>query len=115
MVNPSPGNAFAVTFDLPATGGNYDGFKIRVNYEVRETLMGSATTSVIIDGLAPNTPYTFDVTSFVGIGGDEAESEIFSDTRILGMRLCFFHMILFCKYTVCMGMKREVLEVRCFY
>ncbi|XP_030843621.1 fibronectin-like [Strongylocentrotus purpuratus] len=84
MVNPSSCDAFEVTFDLPATGGNYDGFKIRVNDEVRETLMGSAKTSVIINGLAPNTPYTFNVTSFVGIGGDEAESEIFSDTRILG-------------------------------
>ncbi|XP_030843598.1 fibronectin isoform X2 [Strongylocentrotus purpuratus] len=84
MVNPSPGDAFEVTFDLPATGGNYDGFKIRVNDEVRETLMGSATTSVIINSLAPNTLYTFNVTSFVGIGGDEAESEIFTDTRILG-------------------------------
>ena len=85
-VTPSSNNAADVTFDPPSTG-DYDGFKIRVNGDVREILDADAT-SATIDSLESNVLYTFDVTSFVGIGGDEAESA--SETAELSLgNLCF--------------------------
>ena len=71
-VTPSVNNEAEVTFVPPAVGA-YDGFRIRVNGDIMETL-GADATSATIGGLQPNVLYTFAVTSFVGIGGDEAES-----------------------------------------
>ena len=71
-MTPSSNNAAVVTFDPPSTE-TYGGFKIRVNGDVKEILDADAT-SATIGGLESNVLYTFSVTSFVGIGSDEAES-----------------------------------------
>nr|XP_054775168.1 tenascin-R-like [Lytechinus pictus] len=65
------GDTVHVNF-LPPETGSYDGFKIRAN-GVSTDLPASSTTWVS-GSLTTNTPYTFEVTSFVGIGGDETES-----------------------------------------
>lgn len=84
MVLHDLGNSVQVRFSLPAIA-SYDGFKIRVNDDVHTTLVGGGMTSVVIDGLEANTPYTFLVTSYKGIGGDEAESSATGIALTLGM------------------------------
>ena len=82
-MTPSSSNAALVTFDPPSTGA-YDGFKIHVNRNIRE-ILDADTISATIDGLESNVLYTFNVTSFVGIGSDEAESDSDTADLLLGL------------------------------
>ena len=99
-VAPSANAAAVVTFALPSSG-TYDGFKLTVTVDgdVRETLEVGTTTT--INDLESNKLYTFSVTSFVGVGGDEAESEPRSAELSLGMlRLAFPLCVCVCHWTV---------------
>ncbi|XP_071477180.1 LOW QUALITY PROTEIN: fibronectin-like [Diadema antillarum] len=82
VVSPASLDSASVSFELPSTG-SYDGFRIRVNDVLRMTL-SSSETSAVIDGLSPNTPYTFTLTSFIGRFSDEEESTVESATISLG-------------------------------
>ncbi|XP_041453179.1 tenascin-R-like [Lytechinus variegatus] len=71
------GDTVHVNF-LPPETGSYDGFKISTNGDL--TILPASSMTWASGSLTTNTPYTFVVTSFVGIGGDETESTSESGT-----------------------------------